>query len=56
MFNSKQDKEIAERFEREKKFIDRELELYKEQKQLEVDANIHVRMLNNWKKVDHKQQ
>ncbi len=41
MFNSK-----------EKERIERELELYKKEKQLEIDANIQERKVNNWQTVD----
>jgi Rps23 Pro-64 3,4-dihydroxylase Tpa1-like proline 4-hydroxylase len=41
MFNSKN-----------KKIIDQELEIYKQQQQLIIDQEIHNRKVNNWTKVD----
>ncbi len=49
---TKKQRELKEKFLREKNFIDEDLELYRKQKQLEIDQNIEERKLNNWKEVD----
>lgn len=52
MFNQKQEKELTERFEREKKVIDRELELYRQEELLAIDKEINERKQNNWNLLD----
>ncbi len=52
MFNRKQQQELNERFERETKIIDRQIEVYRQEKTLEVNTDIQSRKTTNWKEVD----
>ena len=52
MFNTRQQKEIDERFNIEIALIDRKIEVYRQEKTLEVDKDIQNRREINWKAVD----